>query len=187
MANTLTGLIPTVYTALDVVSREQIGFILNVNRDAKASQGAVGQTVRSPVVPAASFEDITPGATRLDRRADTIGYADVTINKSAVYLIRLDRRGTASVNHLASTTPFWLISLLQAFRTIANAVEVDLAAEVCERILRLRHRWHNAVRDCGRSLIFEINRILMTMAFRRLAASWLLTRRFRAKLEGKHS
>ena len=38
MANTLTNLIPDLYTALDVVSRELVGMIPGVTRDASGDR-----------------------------------------------------------------------------------------------------------------------------------------------------
>ncbi|MEI9740915.1 P22 coat - protein 5 family protein, partial [Enterobacter kobei] len=80
--NTLTGLIPTIYTALDVVSREQTGFIPAVARDAKADAAAKDQTVRAPVAPAATTEDIVPGPSAPNSGDQTIGGVDVKITKS---------------------------------------------------------------------------------------------------------
>ena len=61
MANTLTDLAPDLYAALDVVSRELVGMIPSVTVDARVNQAAVGQIVRSHVVPAANaLIDNTP-------------------------------------------------------------------------------------------------------------------------------
>jgi len=65
MPNTLTNLIPDVYASLDVVSRELVGFIPAVQRDATTERAAVNQTVRSFVAPAVTASDITPGVTPL--------------------------------------------------------------------------------------------------------------------------
>ncbi len=61
--NTLTGLIPTIYTALDSVSREQVGFIPAVARNSKAETAALDQNITAPVAPIAKTVDIVPGPT----------------------------------------------------------------------------------------------------------------------------
>lgn len=127
MATTLTGLIPTLYSGLDVVSRELIGFIPNVQRDATAQSGAVGQVVSSPVVPANTLEDITPGADPADSGDQTIGKVDVTISKSKAYPIRWSGEEQLSVTANGVVNTVLRDQFAQGFRTLANAVEADLA------------------------------------------------------------
>lgn len=127
MANTLTGLIPTIYSGLDIVSRELIGFIPNVSRDAKAESGAVNQTVRSPVVPQGQLENITAGANPADSGDQTVGYVDVTITNAKAYPIRWTGEEQLSVTKDGVINTILRDQFAQGFRTLANAVEADLA------------------------------------------------------------
>ena len=129
MGNTLTGLIPTLNNALDTVSRENIGFIGNVNTDAKAEMAAVGQTVRSPIVPQAALEDITAGATPAASGTQTITYQDVTIDKSKAYPILWTGEEQLSLRKDGIIDTILADQFAQGFRTLANAVEADLAAK----------------------------------------------------------
>ena len=128
MANTLTGLIPTIYTALETVNRELIGFTPNVAMDASASGAAVGQTVRSPVAGTAELEDIVPGTDPADSGDTVDEYVDVTITKSQAYPIRWTGEEQLSVSRYGIYNTLMAQKMEQGFRKIANAVEADLAA-----------------------------------------------------------
>lgn len=129
MANTLTGLIPTMYNALDVVSRELVGLIPAVTMDATYERAAVGQTVMSPVAPAAAAGNITPGVTSPDDGDQTIGNVSMTISKARRVPIRWNGEERLGVdNNGAQFNIIFRDQLAQAMRTLVNEVELDLAA-----------------------------------------------------------
>lgn len=129
MANTLTDLIPDLYKALDVVSRELVGFIPAVTIDADVSRAAKGQDVLSHVVPANSAGfDITP-AMAIPAAADqTIGKTKVTINKSRGYPFSWNGVEQRGLNTGAGYASIRSNQMAQAMRALVNEMESDLAA-----------------------------------------------------------
>ncbi len=129
MANTLTSLTTTIYNALDVVSRELVGFIPAITVDAQYTRAALNQTVMSPVTPAATISDITPGVTPPNDGDQTISNVQMTITKSKRAPIRWNGEERLALdNNGASYNVILSQQFQQAFRGLANLVEADLAA-----------------------------------------------------------
>lgn len=126
--NTLTNLIPTLYAAADVVSRELVGFIPNVTRDSKIDRVALNQTVNVPVVGASTPVSITPGAYAPD--SGGITPSNVTITISNQYAVPIAWNGDEQI--ATSETGIYdnvvTQRFAQAMRAITNQVEADLAA-----------------------------------------------------------
>lgn len=130
MANTLTAVLSIIYEAMDQVSRELVGFIPAVYRNAEAERAAVGQTITYPIVPAAALEDITPGATPADSGDTTIGSGSATISRAKAYPIRWSGEEQRSLMNGDKPQIRNILrdQFTQGFRTICNAVEADLAS-----------------------------------------------------------
>ncbi len=126
--NTLTGLIPTIYTALDVVSREQVGFIPAVAKNAKADAAAKDQTVTAPVAPEAKTEDIVPGPSAPNTGDQNIGTVDVKITKSKMAPVKWNGEEQLALGPSGTYNTILADQFKQAFRALANEVEADLGA-----------------------------------------------------------
>lgn len=124
----LTGLIPTIFTALDTVSREQVGFIPAVSRNAKADAAAKDQTVTAPVAPPATTVDITPGATAPNDGDQTIGTVDVKITKSKMAPVKWNGEEQLALGPAGTYNTILADQFKQAFRALANEMDSDLAA-----------------------------------------------------------
>lgn len=128
-SNTLTNLIPDVYSALDVVSRELVGFIPAVTRDPTTDRAAIGQVVRSFVAPASTATDITPGVTPPDDGDQTIGNQSLQITKARRVPFRWNGEQTLGVNNGGpGSLSIQQQQIAQALRTLTNEMESDLAA-----------------------------------------------------------
>lgn len=127
--NTLTNLIPTLYEALDVVSRELVGFIPSVTRDSQLARAAIGQTVYSPVAPAATAGNVSADTVPPDDGQQTIGNISMAITKSRYTPIRWQGEESLQMNSPGGLGVKTLMrdQFAQGMRTLCNEIESDLA------------------------------------------------------------
>lgn len=123
---TLTGLIPTIYEAFDIVARELVGFIPAVAQDFSAERAAKNQIVRSPVVGAMAAEELEVDNVASSAPDQTIEFVDMTITKTRSVPFGITGEEAKSVSQSLATINRDRIA--QCLRTLTNEVESDLAA-----------------------------------------------------------
>lgn len=136
MANTLTNLIPSMYEALDVVSREMTGFLSGVSRDSRVERAAVNQTVYVPIAPAATTASSTPGVTAPDTGDQTMENVDITISKSKHVPVRWNGEETRGLVNAGTFSTIQADRFYQAMRALVNEMETDLWTEAYKRSSR---------------------------------------------------
>ncbi len=128
MANTLTNLMPDLYAALDVVSREQVGFIPAVGRNSGAERVAVGENVRIPIAGAANAGDIAPAMAIPEPTDQTITNIVINITKSRMAEFGFIGEEQLGLNNGGGYLSVQAKMIAQAMRTLTNEVETDIGA-----------------------------------------------------------
>jgi hypothetical protein len=131
MANTLTSVIPVIYEAADIVSRELTGFIPAVFRNSTAERAALNQTVTYPIVPTMAAADITPAATSSAGTDITVGSGSMTISKSRKVSFNWTGEEQTALGNgdRPQIANILRDQFAQAMRTLVNEIEADLWRE----------------------------------------------------------
>lgn len=139
-ANTLTSIIPTIYAAMDVVSRELVGFIPSSMRAPGVERAAVGQSVPYPIAPAQSASDVTPAMQVPEPPDNTITTGTMAITKARKVAWGFTGEEQTALNSGGLMGPGYLSAqgmiIAQAFRTLTNEIEADLSAEAAANASR---------------------------------------------------
>lgn len=126
MANTLSNLIPDVYAALDVVSRELVGALPGVTRDARADRLASNQTLRIAQTPTNTSSSYTPAMSIPSAVDQTIGNAALTLTKNKYAAFSWTGEEEYSVDQGPGILNIRQGQIAQAFRVLVNEMENDV-------------------------------------------------------------
>lgn len=127
---TLTNLIPDIHEAMDIVSREKVGFIPAVSQDFSAERAALNQPIISPVVGAMTAENLAPAPYAADTPNQTINNVEMTISKARSVPFGITGEETKGLNSAGTKQNINRDRIAQALRTLTNEIEVDLYQEV---------------------------------------------------------
>jgi len=137
-ANTLSAIVGDIYAGMDVVSRELTGFIPSSMRAPAVERAAVGQAVTYPIAPDQTASDIVPSMTPPSGNDNNIQVGTMAITKARAAKFNFTGEEQRMLN--ASPGPNFVsvqaMIIAQAFRTLTNEVEADLAAEAAANASR---------------------------------------------------
>lgn len=134
--NTLTNLIPDIYSAMDYVSRELTGYIPAVARNASASGAAVGEAVRYHIAPTGNGVNITPAMAIPEPTEQTIGSDTITMTKARAYEFGFVGEAERGLNNGPGAMSVQADMIAQAIRGLVNEVEVDIAVAAAAGVSR---------------------------------------------------
>lgn len=123
MANSISSLIAPGYAALDVISRELVGFVPSVSRSATADRIAKGQTLYVPVAPANTAGDIAPAMTVPAASDQTIGNKSVTISNYRVASFYWTGEEANALDTGAGAANVTRDQIAQSMRVLVNEIE----------------------------------------------------------------
>lgn len=125
MANTLTAIAPTLYSAAKEVAAEPFGIVSAINANFDDKGVAKGDSVKVPVAPTRSASDFTPSNTTSTGTDATATSVDVQITKSRKVSWNLTGEQIRSLEN-ASVNQDWVRQLVaQGMRTLRNECEAD--------------------------------------------------------------
>jgi len=126
MSNTLTGLYPTIYAALNKVSREHVGFIPAVRRNTGAERAAIGQNFGWPVVAAQSVVALTPAVTMATPADFAATLPTATITDAYYYPFALTGEEQKGLSNSQTLEDILQQHFENAFRLLSNKIELAL-------------------------------------------------------------
>lgn len=130
MANTLTALAPTLYSAAKEVAAEPFGVVGAINTSFDDKGVAKGDTVSVPIAPVRTASDFTPAATAGAGADATATTTPVTITKSRKVDWNLTGEQLRSLENGGTNLDWAKQLLLQGMRTLRNEAETDAALAV---------------------------------------------------------
>jgi hypothetical protein len=136
-ANTLTALIPDIYAAMDVVSRELVGFLPAMGRAVGVERAAVGQTVKIPTSTVQTAVDIAPAMQVPEPPDNTLNAGSMAITKARAVPFGFTGEEQRAMN---TGGPGYLSArgmiIAEALRTLVNEMERDAAVEAAANASR---------------------------------------------------
>lgn len=130
MANTLTALAPTLFSAAKNVSKEPVGALNAINMNFDDKGVAKGDVVTVPVAPSRAAADFTPSNTTSTGTDATGSDVEVQITKSRKVSWHLTGEQQRSLDN-GATSAEWIRQLVeQGMRTLRNEAEVDCVSAI---------------------------------------------------------
>lgn len=128
--NTITSIIPDIYEALDVVSRELTGLIPAVTLSASAERAAKDQNIQVDISPVIAGVDVTPAMAVPEPAGLTSTPTTIQITKERAFPFGFNGNDAKALNTGVGYQNHRAGKIAQAIRAGVNEVETDLAALV---------------------------------------------------------